>query len=173
MRGDYAGSWGGWTPGAYSDLLYYYGDFQGEFLLGDFLCCGGVVEEIRVPPHPPHCVRHLPLEGKAFAAAVQLSAEAIGFPLRGSCRRQPTDEVASYERRFGAAVGGFAFATRLRREAFCLVLRLGCGGDWRSTSSASLRSAPSPRGEGFCCGGAAFCRGHRLPLEGKLSAAAD
>ena len=25
--------------------------------------------EMGVPPHPPHCVRHLPLEGKAFAAA--------------------------------------------------------------------------------------------------------
>ena len=36
------------------------------------------------------------------------------------------------------------------------MLRVGCGGDGRSTSSASLRSAPSPRGEGFCCGGKAF-----------------
>ena len=23
--------------------------------------------EMGVPPHPPHCVRHLPLEGKTFA----------------------------------------------------------------------------------------------------------
>ena len=91
---------------------------------------------IRVPPHPPHFVRHLPLKGKA------LPPRGFDFPSRGSCLRQQTDEVASRLRRKAAAA-----MKRSCIRAPCK--QLGHHHDSRSTSSASLRSAPSPQGEGF------------------------
>ena len=67
--------------------------------------------KVVLPPHPPHCVRHLLLEEKA-------------------------------------RVGGGAGRMRWQRAAVCFKLRLV---ESRSaTSSASLCSAPSPRGEGSC-----------------------
>ena len=62
--------------------------------------CHGVIVEIRTPPHPA-LPGHLPLKGKAFAKVL---CRTIGFPSRGSCRRQPTDEVASFLCHNAAAV---------------------------------------------------------------------
>gem|GEM_PF-3977460 len=54
------------------------------------LHCHNVAATLSAPPHPPHFVRQLPLEGKA------LPPRHPGFPSRGSWRRQPTDEVAPW-----------------------------------------------------------------------------
>ena len=50
-----------------------------------------------MPPHPPHSVRHLPLKGKALSSCNGIAfCRKSGFPLKESCRRKPTDEVAAY-----------------------------------------------------------------------------
>ena len=74
-------------------------------------------------------------------APVWLSAEAKGFPLRGSCRRQATDEVASSVCGQIMAMAG----TLASRSAITLQLNS------RSTSSVTADAVPpSPQGEGFC-----------------------
>ena len=90
-----------------------------------------------------------------------------GFPLRGSCRRKPTDEVASHPRHNFTAVIINELAPRSRnppteapkfsvlpplmmQQVFSAALRIGCRNDSRPTSSVTAAAVPpSPRGEGF------------------------
>gem|GEM_PF-6161084 len=138
---------------------------------------GRAAAMMRAPPHPSRLAPcHLPLEGKAFLAAVVLSAAPLASP-RGEAVAQATDEVASCRCGSAAAVQlSAAPLAFLGGEGFLHggsvpALRPGCSGDVRPTSSVTARAVPpSPRGEGFFrSGGVGFPPRHWLPLEGKLS----
>ena len=120
--------------------------------------------------------RLLPAPPFGVLAVGLLSAAARGFPLRGSCRRQATDEVASCGRGWAVAVWGLGgpltFAIG-QNQWQCRTRRLEAARpQWGITAIRApphpphIRSAPSPQGEGFCLrrrlafsGGAARCRG--------------
>ena len=128
-----------------------------------FIICRGSVDVNRISAHfsgfyfgeGAFCGGHA--IGKVFFAAVLLSAAAQGFPSRGSCRRMPTDEVASslFRETMAATGGNGRSGTLPKKQANASAAKsspLLCG-----QAAAMIRIPPHPSRLSPC----------HLPLKGK------
>ena len=128
-----------------------------------FIICRGSVDVNRISAHfsgfyfgeGAFCGGHA--IGKGFFAAVLLSAAAQGFPSRGSCLRQQTDEVASslFRETMAATGGNGRSGTLPKKQANASAAKsspLLCG-----QAAAMIRIPPHPSRLSPC----------HLPLKGK------
>ena len=81
-----------YTPFLYSIIHYIWEKSCDKSRSDSISCC-----KHKMPPHPPYFVRHLPFKEKALSFCNGIAfCRKSGFPLKESCRRKPTDEVAAY-----------------------------------------------------------------------------